>query len=248
MDNTHFGFEQVDKKDKEHLVREVFSSVAENYDLMNNLMSMGIHHCWKDSMMELITDYSQNFLDVAGGTGDICKRYYDKANKYNKNPIINICDINYQMLDVGRDKLIDQNIINKINFTTGNAECLPFKDMSWGYYTIAFGIRNVTNIDQALKEAYRVLKPGGKFICLEFSQPTNKYLAKIYDAYSFNIIPFIGKIVANNQHAYQYLVESIRNFPKQQQFAAMIEQAGFKNVNYINLTGGITAIHYGYRI
>jgi demethylmenaquinone methyltransferase/2-methoxy-6-polyprenyl-1,4-benzoquinol methylase len=243
---THFGYKSVDVAQKEPLVKGVFSSVASNYDLMNDVMSFGIHRAWKCQMLDLLTDPSKDLLDVAGGTADIALRYWQKTTIY--KPKIIACDINHDMLKAGRDKLINQNILAGIEFACGNAQSLPFSDMSFGYYTIAFGIRNVTHIDQALAEAYRVLKPGGKFVCLEFSSPTNQLVGKIYDLYSFNLIPLFGKLIANDRDSYQYLVESIRNFPKQADFAEMIKKAGFAQVGYKNLSNGIVAIHYGYRI
>jgi demethylmenaquinone methyltransferase/2-methoxy-6-polyprenyl-1,4-benzoquinol methylase/2-methoxy-6-polyprenyl-1,4-benzoquinol methylase len=245
---THFGFKEIDASSKEPMVKQVFSSVASSYDLMNDVMSLCIHRLWKQRMLELLVDTSKSLLDVAGGTGDIARKYYHKAKLANHQPYIAACDINHAMLSVGRDKLIDENMPSIIKFICANAEKLPFNDMSFGYYTIAFGIRNVTNIDLALSEAHRVLKPGGKFICLEFSHPANNILSKAYDLYSFNVIPLLGKIIANNAEAYQYLVESIRKFPGAGKFSAMIKDSGFSNVNHILLSGGITAIHYGYKV
>jgi ubiquinone/menaquinone biosynthesis methyltransferase len=234
-------------KDKATLVKNIFSSVANNYDLMNNVMSLGVHHLWKDKFIELLPDYSKSLLDVAGGTGDIASRYYKKAKARGLEPQITICDINPEMIKVGRDKLIDNNILYPIDFIVGDAQKLPFDDMSYDYYTISFGIRNVTDISLALSEAYRVIKPGGKFMCLEFSHPTNTCFAKIYDSYS-NLIPFIGEVVAGNKEAYKYLVDSIRAFPKQETFASMMHDAGFVHVEYQNLTNGVVAIHCGYKI
>lgn len=240
---THFGFKTVDKQEKASLVRGVFSSVASRYDIMNDLMSAGVHHLWKDRMVALLPKGGK-LLDVAGGTGDISFRYLKKSPT---SPII-VCDINQAMLAKGRDRAIDRTILKGMEWVCGDAESLPFPSMSFDYYTIAFGIRNVTHIDRALKEAYRVLKPGGRFICLEFSQVTNPMLAAFYEQYSFHVIPQIGKLVTGDAESYQYLVESIRQFPKQQEFATMISEAGFAKVSYDNLTGGVTALHSGWRL
>jgi ubiquinone/menaquinone biosynthesis methyltransferase len=244
---SFFGFQRVSSKLKHSLVRDVFSSVANNYDLMNNLMSFGIHHLWKKEMLKMIPNHIDSLLDVAGGTGDISKLYYQRAIQSNQNPNITICDFNLEMLKVGRANLINNNIVSKINFVSGNALDLPFPDGSFDCYTIAFGIRNVIDIDKALSEAFRVLKPGGKFICLEFSKVQSNLFAKIYDLYSFNVIPALGEYIANDRKSYQYLVESINKFPKQLDFLKMIEKANFKYVGYKNLSLGITALHYGYR-
>ncbi|MFV9875502.1 MAG: bifunctional demethylmenaquinone methyltransferase/2-methoxy-6-polyprenyl-1,4-benzoquinol methylase UbiE [Rickettsiales endosymbiont of Dermacentor nuttalli] len=248
MEYTHFGSQKVKTSEKPTLVNNIFSSVANKYDLMNDIMSFGLHRIWKQKMIKLLPNYNASLLDVAGGTADISILYHKYTKQNNCTPHIAICDINYKMLESGRDKLINNNILFDIDFVCGNAEKLPIKDMTFDYYTIAFGIRNTVNINKVLKEAYRILKPGGKFVCLEFSAVNNKLLSSLYDYYSFNIIPLYGKIFAQNQDAYQYLVESIRNFPNQQTFASMIKEAGFQFVNYHNLNHGITALHYGYRI
>jgi demethylmenaquinone methyltransferase / 2-methoxy-6-polyprenyl-1,4-benzoquinol methylase len=241
--NTHFGFKTVAEDEKSTLVREVFSSVATRYDLMNDLMSVGIHHLWKDAMVAMLPTRGK-LLDVAGGTGDIAARYLKKT--HHQTPVT-VCDINQAMLQAGRDRAIDRNQLTSINWVCGDAEALPFEDGMFDAYSIAFGIRNVTHIEKALEQAYRVLKPGGKFVCLEFSQVTNNILAKLYEQYSFHVIPKIGKLVTGDAAAYQYLVESICKFPKQEAFAAMIKQAGFSGVNYRNMTGGVVALHYGWR-
>ncbi|AIL64513.1 Ubiquinone/menaquinone biosynthesis methyltransferase ubiE [Rickettsiales bacterium Ac37b] len=248
VEYTHFGYQQVKSSAKPEMVNHVFNSVANKYDLMNDIMSFGLHRLWKQRMLQLLPNYNASLLDVAGGTADISMLYYKYAKQNNCSPNITICDINYKMLEFGRDKLINNSILSGINFVCGNAEKLPIDDMTFDYYTIAFGIRNTVDISSVLKEAYRVLKPGGKFVCLEFSEVNNRLLSSLYDYYSFNIIPLYGKIFAQNQEAYQYLVESIRNFPNQKTFALMIEKVGFKFVNYHNLNHGITALHYGYRI
>lgn len=242
QNTTHFGFKTVDSREKSSLVKGVFSSVASRYDIMNDLMSAGVHHLWKDKMVEMLAP-NGSLLDVAGGTGDISYRYLKKSPS---SPIV-ICDINQAMLSTGRDKAIDKNILQGISWACGNAESLPFPSMSFDYYTIAFGIRNVTHIDLALQEAYRVLKPGGRFVCLEFSHLPNPLLAKLYTHYSFHVIPKIGKLVTGDESSYQYLVESIQKFPKQQEFSSMITTAGFAQVSYQNLTGGVVALHSGWR-
>jgi ubiquinone/menaquinone biosynthesis methyltransferase len=244
-DETFFGFKQVSKDQKVSLVKQVFSSVASKYDLMNNVMSLGVHHLWKQRMIEMLSNTKGSLLDVAGGTGDIAKLYLKKSAAY--APTIVICDLNYAMLSEGRDKAINENIIKGIEWSCGNAESLPFPDNSFDYYTISFGIRNVADIPKALREAYRVLKPGGKFVCLEFSHPTNPHISNLYDLYSFKVIPFVGKVITGDFDSYQYLVESIRKFPTQREFASLIEQAGFAMVNYENLTFGVTALHFGYK-
>lgn len=241
---TFFGFKKVAMADKAKMVGDVFSSVASRYDLMNNVMSFGIHHLWKDQFCTLVPNHAENILDVAGGTGDIALRCLKNGDE---NRIVTICDINYEMLKTGKDKAIDQGILSRLNYIQGDAEKLPFADHSFDCYTIAFGIRNVTNIDAALHESYRVLKPGGRFLCLEFSKVNSDIMQKLYDLYSFNIIPKIGKCIARDEGAYRYLSESIRQFPDQDKFAAMIKNANYKNANYRNLTGGVVAIHTGYK-
>lgn len=241
---THFGFETIDASTKEKRVGEVFSSVAGRYDLMNDLMSGGIHHAWKDTLIDIIAPSANTrLLDVAGGTGDIAFRFLKRV----EGGHVTVCDINADMLGEGRKRSIDKNMLHKLEWVCGNAESLPVPDMSFDYYTIAFGIRNVTHIDQALKEAYRVLKPGGKFTCLEFSKVDNKIFSMVYDWYSFKAIPWIGSKVTGDAGAYQYLVESIRQFPTQERFASMIRDAGFSHVQYTNLSKGVVAIHSGWR-
>jgi demethylmenaquinone methyltransferase/2-methoxy-6-polyprenyl-1,4-benzoquinol methylase len=242
-ENTHFGYKTVPEDEKSLLVRKVFSSVATRYDVMNDLMSAGLHHLWKDAMVALLPSTGK-LLDVAGGTGDIAARYLKKTHAATP---VTICDINQEMLEAGRDRAIDRNQLHAIEWICGDAESLPFEDKTFDAYSIAFGIRNVTHIDKALGEAYRVLKPGGKFVCLEFSHVTVPLLASIYDQYSFHLIPKIGKLVTGDANAYQYLVESIRQFPAQADFANMIRQAGFSNSGYRNMHAGIVALHYGWR-
>lgn len=241
---THFGFRDVPESQKASMVREVFDTVASKYDVMNDLMSGGIHRLWKDTFInELKPRAGMKLLDVAGGTGDIAFRFLK-----NGGGSVTVCDINYEMLHVGRDRAIDHGILNNINWTVGDAQCLPLPDNSVDAYTIAFGIRNVTRIDEALSEAFRVLRPGGKFQCLEFSKVVVPGFDKLYDIYSFKLLPEIGRFVAGNREAYQYLTESIRKFPDQETFASMIRTAGFERVKYRNLSGGIAAIHSGWRI
>lgn len=244
QEKTHFGFETIDAASKARRVGEVFSSVARRYDLMNDVMSLGIHHVWKNRMLEILSPTpGRHLLDVAGGTGDIAFRFQKQTGGK-----VTICDINNAMLEEGKRRSIDANCWQGLEWVCGDAEHLPFPDQSFDYYTIAFGIRNVTHIDAALREAHRVLKPGGKFACLEFSKVTNPALAKIYDLYSFKIIPHLGKLIAGDSASYQYLVESIRQFPAQEQFAAMIKEAGFSQVQYKNLSSGVVAVHWGWRV
>lgn len=241
---THFGFRTVPVAEKASLVRSVFDSVAGKYDLMNDLMSAGVHRLWKASFLDWLRPRpGMTLLDVGGGTGDIAfgfrKRGGGKAI---------VCDINREMLSVGRDRGLDRNIIGGLAWVCGDAQQLPVADRSVDAYTIAFCLRNVTDIEKAIAEAYRVLKPGGRFMCLEFSRVVVPGLKQVYDAYSFNILPTIGSMVAGNRDAYQYLVESIRRFPPQEELAAMVEAAGFSRVEVRNLSGGIAAIHSGWRL
>jgi len=238
-----FGEKHVSPDEKTGLVRGVFDSVSDNYDLMNDLMSGGLHRLWKDSFVRRIRPRSHySYLDVAGGTGDIAFRLRQKLGA---GADITVCDLNEHMLSVGRDRAIDKGWINDFNWATGNAESLPFPDQSFDIYTIAFGLRNVTHIDTALAEAYRVLKPGGRFYCLEFSHVTTPMLSKAYDMYSYNVIPKIGRMVAKDEESYQYLVESIRKFPTQDNLKSRILDAEFGYADYANLNMGIVAIHQG---
>ncbi|MEM6781803.1 MAG: bifunctional demethylmenaquinone methyltransferase/2-methoxy-6-polyprenyl-1,4-benzoquinol methylase UbiE [Pseudomonadota bacterium] len=244
LESTQFGEETVSPQQKTEKVIGVFDSVADNYDLMNDLMSAGIHRLWKDAFVRRMRPKrGQSFLDVAGGTGDIAFRI---RKRIGANSNITLCDLNAEMLSVGRDRAIDKGYADTdFEWITGNAEKLPMEDNSFDVYTIAFGLRNVTHIDDALKEAYRVLKLGGRFFCLEFSHLEDKYLQKLYDAYSYNAIPAIGQIVAKDRDSYQYLVESIRKFPKQKDLCRRMAEAGFQNARYENLTFGVVAIHSG---
>lgn len=244
-ESTQFGTRDVTPDEKTGLVRGVFDSVADNYDIMNDLMSGGIHRIWKDRFVRMIRPRSTyKYLDVAGGTGDIAFRLYKKTQG---NAPITVFDLNRNMLEVGRDRGLNKGYVDNLEWVTGNAEALPFEDESFDVYTIAFGLRNVTHIDTALKEAHRVLKPGGRFFCLEFSQVKNPALSKAYDLFSYNIIPRIGKVVANDEDSYQYLVESIRKFPPQQELTDRIIESGFKSADYTNLSAGIAAIHIGHK-
>lgn len=247
--NVAFGFRRVDETEKQGLVNEVFSKVAERYDQMNDLMSGGLHRLWKDDFVAMLNPPKGqgqfHLLDVAGGTGDIAFRTLRAGGP---NVKVTVADISPEMVGEGRKRAEADGLLARCNFTVGNAESLAFPDGSFDAYTIAFGIRNVTHIDRALAEAYRVLKPGGRFLCLEFSNVDVPLLDKFYDAYSFTVIPAVGKVVTGDGQPYRYLVESIRTFPKQDDFKAMIEAAGFQNVSYRNLTGGVVAIHSGWRI
>ena len=248
-ETTSFGYREVPKNERQGLVNDVFSRVAERYDLMNDLMSGGLHRrCKRDFLNWLAPpkgDHAYRLLDVAGGTGDIALRF---AGMTSEQATAVICDINPQMLDVGQRRVNDAGMAHRIECVEGNAEALPFDDKSFNAYTIAFGIRNVTNIDKALSEAYRVLKTGGRFMCLEFSEVTVPVLDRLYEFHSFQVIPLLGKIAAGDDQPYQYLVESIRKFPKQEAFAEMIRAAGFERVTYRNLTGGVAAMHSGWKI
>ncbi len=232
---------------KQKLVNDIFSSVANKYDLMNDLMSFGTHRLWKREMMKLLPDKSKSLLDIAGGSGDIAYSYLKQAQEKHEQPSVTLCDINFEMLLVARDRLIDRGQVGGIDLVAGDAACLPLQDNIFDYCTIVFGIRNVANIRDALKEAYRVLKPGGKFVCMEFSPPSGGMTHKLYDLYSFNIIPKMGKLITGNQEAYEYLVESIRQFPPKEEFLGMINKSGFKSARYKTLSFGIVAIHYGYK-
>lgn len=240
-----FGERPVSPEDKTKLVQGVFDSVAENYDIMNDLMSGGVHRIWKDRLIRMIRPKShERFLDVAGGTGDIAFRIRKAAGK---GTDITICDLDEAMVSVGRDRAIDRGWVNDFTWTTGNAETLPFPDNHFDVVTMAFGLRNVTEKQNALKSIFRVLKPGGRLLVLEFSKPTSEQLSKLYDMYSFHILPKMGQLVANDAESYQYLAESIRMHPDQETLKGMFEQAGFEQCDYQNLTGGIVALHRGYK-
>nr|BAB29289.1 unnamed protein product [Mus musculus] len=276
---THFGFETVSEGEKGSKVYQVFENVAKKYDLMNDMMSLGIHRAWKDLLIRKMHPLpGTQLLDMAGGTGDIAFRFLsyvqaqhqrrqrrqlrtqqnlsweEIAKKYQNEEdslggsLATVCDINREMLKVGKQKALDQGHTAGLAWVLGDAEELPFDDDSFDVYTIAFGIRNVTHIDQALQEAHRVLKPGGRFLCLEFGQVNDPLISRLYDLYSFQVIPVIGEVIAGDWKSYQYLVESIRKFPNQEDFKDMIEDAGFQRVTYENLTTGIVAIHSGFKL
>lgn len=247
-DKVDFGFKKVDRDQKSNLVKEIFSGVAKKYDLMNDLMSAGVHRLWKNKMIEEVNfSREMKVIDLAGGTGDIAFRIAKKSREKNIKCEISVVDINQEMLDVGKSRAVDLNLFSNLEFICCDGEKLSFVDESFDFFTIAFGIRNFTNINAGLSEAYRVLKPGGKFICLEFSKVNDYFLQKIYDAYSFKVIPKIGEVILKDQKSYQYLVESIRKFPSQDEFKKMIEAASFENVSYKNLSFGAAAIHVGYK-
>lgn len=246
-EKTPFGFKDVHKKDKKNLVNDIFSSVASKYDIMNDLMSGGLHRLWKRKVIEEVTDPNGALLDMASGSGDIAINFYKKCrDEFNVIPNITACDANKDMLQVGREKALNEGITD-IKHEVTFAEKLPFKANSFDYYLVSFGIRNFTDIEAALKEALRVLKPGGKFICLEFSKINEGIISKLYEAYSMNIIPKIGKAVTGDEDSYQYFVESIRRFPSREEFKNIIENSGFSNVKYYNMNFDIVAIHTGYK-
>jgi demethylmenaquinone methyltransferase/2-methoxy-6-polyprenyl-1,4-benzoquinol methylase len=246
---THFGFRDVPLEEKQTLVNDVFHSVAQRYDLMNDLMSGGLHRVWKDIMVNTLNppkgDRAYALLDVAGGTGDVAFR---AAKASGTGFRATVCDINADMLSVGRDRAAKRRLDDRVSFVEGNAEELAFPDRSFDGYTIAFGIRNVPQIDRALKEAYRVLRPGGRFLCLEFSSVDVPGLDRLYDLFSFRVIPQLGRAVTGDAESYRYLVESIRKFPKPAAFADMIRGAGFGRVKWQTLSGGIVALHSGWRL
>jgi demethylmenaquinone methyltransferase / 2-methoxy-6-polyprenyl-1,4-benzoquinol methylase len=246
---THFGFRDVSLGEKQTLVNDVFHSVASRYDLMNDLMSMGLHRVWKDIMINALNppraDTPFALLDVAGGTGDVAFR---AAKASGSGFRATVCDINSDMLEVGRQRAAARHLDDRVSFVGGNAEALAFPDRHFDGYTIAFGIRNVPRIDLALREAYRVLRPGGRFLCLEFSSVDVPGLDRIYDLFSFKVIPPLGRAVTGDAESYRYLVESIRKFPKPNAFAEMIRSAGFSRVTWQSLSGGIVALHSGWRL
>ena len=243
---THFGFEQVAYDDKVKKVAGVFHSVASKYDVMNDLMSFGIHRVWKRYTIEMSgVRQSQHVLDLAGGTGDLAAKF---ARIVGQEGSVTVADINDSMLKVGRERLLDKGIAGNTQYVQANAESLPFPDNHFDAITIAFGLRNVTNKDAALKSMFRVLKPGSPLLVLEFSKPESEVLSKIYDTYSFKLLPFMGKMIAEDPDSYRYLAESIRMHPDQETLKAMMSEAGFEHVEYFNLTGGIVALHRGYKL
>ena len=242
---THFGFETVREDEKAGRVRGVFSSVANKYDIMNDVMSGGIHRLWKDAMMDWLAPRpGQRLLDVAGGTGDIAFRFLKRAGHAHAT----VLDLTEPMLVAGRQRAEADRLSDQLDWVVGDAMALPFDDDSFDVYTISFGIRNVTRPQEALNEAFRVLRPGGRLMVLEFSQLPNPLMQKAYDAYSFNVIPRMGQVIAGDRDSYQYLVESIRRFPDQETFLGMVRAAGFENAKYRNLSLGIAALHSGWKI
>lgn len=245
-EKTHFGFEQVESTEKAGKVAEVFHSVASQYDIMNDFMSMGVHRLWKKYTIETSgVRPSHRVLDLAGGTGDLAKQFSKKVGP--KGQVV-LSDINSSMLAEGRRRMIDAGVSNNMEFVLANAECLPFPDNHFNLVTIAFGLRNVTDKAKALRSIQRVLKPGGRLLVLEFSRPTNPMMRKIYDDYSFKVIPKVGKAVTGDEASYQYLVESIRMHPDQDTLKQMVLDAGFDQADYINLTNGVVAIHRGFKL
>lgn len=242
-EKTDFGYKQVDLQEKQKLVNRVFDSVADRYDLMNDLMSLGIHRWWKRQAISTCQlRPGQQVLDLAAGTGDLTRLI---APKVTRSGSVTLCDLNHAMLLNGRKQLIDQGLVENIQIVQGNAQALPFADNSFDRLIIGFGLRNVTHKEQALSSMYRVLKPGGRLIILEFSRPTSQKFNYLYDAYSFHILPRLGEFIANDRESYQYLVESIRMHPDQETLKTMMETAGFEKCTYQNLTFGVVAIHKG---
>jgi demethylmenaquinone methyltransferase/2-methoxy-6-polyprenyl-1,4-benzoquinol methylase len=245
---TSYGYQTVGEGEKQGRVNSVFHRVARRYDLMNDIMSGGMHRVWKDAMVTALNPPRRpgfRALDVAGGTGDVAFRIVGASDR---QAHVTVLDINGSMLSVGAERAARRGLADSIDFVEANAEDLPFPDKSFDAYTIAFGIRNVPHIDKALSEAYRVLKRGGRFLCLEFSEVEVPFLEKAYEAWSFRAIPRVGRMVTGDGEPYQYLVESIRRFPRQRDFAAMIERAGFSRVAWTNYSGGIAALHSGWKL
>jgi len=239
-----FGFRDVPAGEKARLVRDVFDSVATRYDLMNDLMSLGIHRLWKSVFIDMLRPRpDMHLLDVAGGTGDIAFRFLQRGGGR-----VTVCDLTEEMVLVGRNRAIDRGIVHGVDWIVGDAEALPIADSSVDAYTIAFGLRNVTRIDRALQEARRVLKPGARFLCLEFSRLAWPWLEPLYDRYSFSVLPALGEWIVGDRGSYEYLAESIRRFPPQEELAERIAAAGLAQVTYRNLSGGIAAIHSAWRI
>ena len=243
---THFGFKQVAKEEKAKLVRDVFDSVASQYDIMNDLMSLGIHRIWKRIAVQLSNVRNgERVLDLAGGTGDLTTLFEQRVGSSGQ---VILADINAQMLTTGRNRLIDKGLVANIRYAQVNAECLPFADNTFDCVCIGFGLRNVTDKEAALKSMQRVLKPGGRVIVLEFSHPIDSLTEKVYDFYSFKLLPKIGKLVAKDEDSYRYLAESIRMHPKQEELKKMMEDAGLERCEFFNMTQGIVAVHRGYKI
>ena len=245
-DTTHFGFQQVPTGEKARRVAEVFDSVASRYDLMNDLMSLGVHRLWKRFAVERAgVRPGQRVLDLAGGSGDLAARF---AQQVGETGEVVLADINASMLEQGRARLVDRGIVGNVRFVQANAERLPFPEHHFDCITIGFGLRNVTDKDAALRSMYRVLKPGGRALVLEFSKPVAPGLQPLYDLYSFKVLPLLGRLVANDESSYRYLAESIRMHPDQETLKGMMEQAGFARCEYFNLSGGIVAVHRGYKL
>jgi demethylmenaquinone methyltransferase / 2-methoxy-6-polyprenyl-1,4-benzoquinol methylase len=248
-EQTHFGYQNVSLEDKQGRVDDVFHSVARRYDLMNDLMSGGLHRAWKDALVTAVnppkSDRNFHVLDLAGGTGDVAFRIVDAGGHGTR---VTVYDINADMLEAGRERAAARGLDGVVTFEQGNAEQLTYADRSFDCVTIAFGIRNVPRIERALDEAYRVLKIGGRFLCLEFSSVDVPGIDALYELYSFQVIPRVGEVVTGDRDAYQYLVESIRKFPKAKAFARMVEAAGFRRVSFTPMTGGVVALHSGWRL
>ncbi|OMO54437.1 UbiE/COQ5 methyltransferase [Corchorus olitorius] len=260
---TSFGFKEVREEQKSQMVGHVFDSVALKYDLMNDIMSAGLHRLWKDRLVSKLNPFpGMKHIDMAGGTGDVAFRILDAINRIKSKPMnptgdnlqeeaqIYVCDINPNMLNVGKKRATERGLgeDKSLLWLEEDAETLRFEDNSMDGYTIAFGIRNVTHMEKALAEAYRVLKPGGRFLCLELNRVEIPVIRELYDLYSFTVVPAVGKLVTGDRDSYQYLIESIRRFPPQETFASMIEEVGFKNVEYENILGGVVAIHSGWKL
>ena len=244
-EQTDFGFKTVDKHKKEHLVADIFHSVAQKYDVMNDVMSLGIHRFWKHLTIQIAAvREGMNILDLAGGTGDLTKKFSAQVGSTGH---VVLADINDSMLKVGRNKLRDNGVVGNVHYCQANAEHLPFPDNHFDVITIAFGLRNVTDKNAALRSMFRVLKPGGKLLVLEFSKPQQPLIEKVYDQYSFHVLPKMGKLIANDSESYQYLAESIRMHPDQETLKDMMSNAGFEQVDYINMTQGVVALHRGYK-
>ena len=242
-ENTHFGYKTIPSKNKASYVAGVFNSVAKKYDIMNDIMSGGVHRIWKHITVEISrVKPGQKVLDVAGGTGDLAAKF---AKRVGPSGHVVLSDINQSMLDVGRDRLIDKGLVKNISYVLADAQTLPFQDDSFDIVSIGFGLRNVTDKDRALISMRRVLRPGGKLLILEFSRPYSDLISKLYDEYSFKIIPKLGKLFANDEGSYKYLAESIRVHPDQETLKQMVQKAGLLNVEYINMSGGIAAVHMG---
>ena len=245
QEKTHFGFQEINESDKQGLVGSVFESVASNYDIMNDAMSFGVHRAWKwFAIAQSGVKAGDHVLDLAAGSGDLSLKFAKKVGPEGK---VIVTDINQAMLDEGRKRLTDAGIAGNVEYCLVNAEQLPFDDNCFDCISISFGLRNVTHKEVALSSMLRCLKPGGRVIVLEFSQPTNETFRKVYDAYSFNVIPKLGQLISNDSASYQYLVESIRQHPPQEELKQMMLDAGFDRVRYHNLTGGVVALHIGYK-